>query len=63
MNIMLKRITHFFRESYEECKRVSWPTRQETVRYTLFIIGFSIALALFLGLLDFIFSRGLETLL
>jgi len=63
MNIMLKRITHFFRESYEEFKRVSWPTRQETVRYTLFIIGFSIALALFLGLLDFIFSRGLETLL
>ncbi|OGG37733.1 preprotein translocase subunit SecE [Candidatus Jorgensenbacteria bacterium GWA1_54_12] len=60
---MLKRITHFFRESYEEFKRVSWPTRQETVRYTLFIIGFSIALALFLGLLDFIFSRGLETLL
>ena len=63
MNIMLKRITHFFRESYEEFKRVSWPTRQETVRYTLFIIGFSIVLALFLGLLDFIFSRGLETLL
>ncbi len=60
---MLKRIAHFFRESYEEFKRVSWPTRQETIRYTLFIIGFSIALALFLGLLDFIFSRSLETLL
>lgn len=60
---MLQRAKTFLRESYEELKRVSWPTRQETIRYTLFIIGFSVALALFLGLLDFMFSRGLETIL
>jgi preprotein translocase subunit SecE len=39
---------------------VNWPTRQETTRYTIFVIGFSLATAVFLGLLDFIFLQGLE---
>jgi len=37
-------------------KKVNWPTRQETMQYTLIVIGLSVAVALYLGGLDFLFS-------
>lgn len=52
----------FLKESLREFKRVNWPTRRETMRYTLFVIGFSVSVALFLGFLDFVFSRVIERL-
>ena len=56
--------THtFLKESLREFKRVNWPTRRETMRYTLFVIGFSVSVALFLGFLDFVFSRVIERLI
>ncbi|MBI4033997.1 MAG: preprotein translocase subunit SecE [Candidatus Brennerbacteria bacterium] len=59
---MFGRIKSFFEESRRELKRVNWPSRKETVRYTLFVIGFSVVVAAFLGLLDFIFIQLLERL-
>ena len=60
---MIGRLRNFFEESRREFKRVNWPSRQETVRYTLFVIVFSVVLAVFLGLLDFAFLKGLEDLI
>lgn len=37
-------------------KKVTWPTRQDTIRYTLIVIGVSLGVAIFLGGLDFLFS-------
>jgi preprotein translocase subunit SecE len=59
---MVNKIKTFFESSRRELKRVNWPTRKETVRYTLFVVGFSLAVAAFLGLLDFIFIQVLEGL-
>lgn len=59
---MIGKIKLFFEDSRRELKRVNWPSRKETVRYTVFVIGFSIAVAAFLGLLDFIFIQLLERL-
>jgi len=55
MNIF-SRIGRFFKEVRLELKKVTWPSRQETINYTLMVIGISLAVALFLGLLDFLFS-------
>jgi len=52
---MFTKIKNFLQEAKQEFKRINWPTRQETTRYTLFVIGFSLAMAVFLGLFDFIF--------
>jgi len=52
----------YFSESYKELRKVNWPTRQETVRLTLTVIGFSLAVAAFLGLLDMLFTFGLQWL-
>ncbi len=57
------KIKAYFVESYHELKRVNWPTRQETMQLTLVVISFSLAVAVFLGLLDIGFSRGLGALI
>jgi preprotein translocase subunit SecE len=59
----IERMRTFWQESRQEFKRVNWPTREETVRYTMFVIGFSIVLSLFLGILDFAFVKALEQLI
>ena len=56
----MSRIITFLQESKQELKRVNWPTKDETKRYTLFVILFSLAFALFLGILDYGFLRTLE---
>jgi len=57
---MFTKIKIFLQESRQEFKRVNWPTRKETTRYTLFVIGLSIALSIFLGVIDFIFVQVLK---
>lgn len=53
---MTEKIKTFLTETRQELKKVNWPTRKETTRYATFIIVFSLAVAAFLGILDFIFS-------
>jgi len=57
------KIISYIRSSYIELKKVTWPTPKETRTYTLLVIGISVAVAAFLGLLDFIFTIGLEKLI
>jgi preprotein translocase subunit SecE len=52
---MFNRIKNFLQEARQEFKRINWPTRQEATRYTMFVVIFSLGMAVFLGLLDFIF--------
>ena len=59
MNIFDK-LVKFLKEVRQELKKVSWPSRQETVKYTLIVIGVSLAVAVFLGGLDFLFAWTLE---
>ncbi len=50
------KIIVFLKEVKTEMKKVNWPTRQETIRYTLIVIGVSVVVAAFLGSLDLIFT-------
>lgn len=50
----------FLLESREEFRRVNWPTRREAVRMVFVVVGISAAVAVFLGLMDFIFISLLE---
>jgi preprotein translocase subunit SecE len=59
----VNKIITYIKASIEEMKKVAWPTRKETYNYTLLVIFISVGVALFLGVLDIIFSRGLEYLL
>ena len=50
----------YINETKTELKHVKWPTRSQTIFYTLIVIALSVFIAYFLGLFDFIFSKGLE---
>jgi len=56
----MNKIITFLKESKEELKKVSWPTRKKTIRYTIIVIQVSLAVAFFLGVLDLIFSALIE---
>ncbi|KKR91765.1 MAG: Preprotein translocase, SecE subunit [Parcubacteria group bacterium GW2011_GWC2_42_12] len=59
----VNKIIEYLKASIEEMKKVAWPTKKETYNYTLLVIFISLGVALFLGLLDIIFSKGLEYLI
>ncbi len=58
---MPERIVTFFKESRIELKKVRWPTREETIRYTIAVIAASAALAVYLGAIDYILQLILNT--
>ena len=47
-----KRFLAYARESYEETKRVVWPSRKETMTTTGIVFGFVVLMALFLFVVD-----------
>ena len=47
-----KRFLAYASESYEETKRVVWPSRKETVSTTGIVFGFVVIMAIFLFLVD-----------
>jgi preprotein translocase subunit SecE len=59
----MNKLTTYLKDSMEEMKKVTWPTKKETYNYTLLIIGISLVMALFLGLLDQVFSMGIQAIL
>jgi len=50
----------FLRETYDEIKKVVWPTRNEVIRLTLVVITISILTGLYIGGLDYIFTKITE---
>ena len=58
---MFSRIKHFFKESALELRHVNWPTRREALRLTGIVIGISLALAIFLGSCDYLFTYLIKT--
>ncbi|MBI4117074.1 MAG: preprotein translocase subunit SecE [Parcubacteria group bacterium] len=57
------RIGEFLKDVKVELRKVSWPSRQETIKLTGVVILISVILAAFLGLLDFGFITLLNRLL
>jgi preprotein translocase subunit SecE len=53
-------IINFLKEVLIESRKVNWPGSKEVLRYTLIVIAISVALAVFLGGVDFVFTRLLN---
>jgi preprotein translocase subunit SecE len=54
---LFARIGKWFRELKSECRKIVWPTREQTTNNTLVIIG------IFIWVLDIVFGLGVQTLL
>jgi len=58
--VFFDKILRFLKEVWLEIKKVNWPTGKEIFKNTLIVIGVSLALAIFLGGIDFIFTTLLN---
>jgi len=63
LKFMVNRLTTYLKDSVEELKKVTWPTKKETTNYTLMVIGVSLVVSVFLFILDKLFSYGLSVLI
>ena len=53
----------FVGEAAAELRRVTWPTRQETIRLSVMVISVAVVVGMFLGAIDLVFSRLFDGLL
>jgi preprotein translocase SecE subunit len=56
-------ITEYIKSSYEEVKKVAWPTKKESMRLTTYVIGVSLAVGLFVTVFDYLFKQLLTVIL
>lgn len=47
----------YLKEVVHELKKVSWPSRQQTINKSLLVLAVSAILAIYLGGLDFVFQQ------
>ncbi len=60
---VITRTRDYFQGAFGEMKKVTWPTKKQTIQYGVFVIAMSISLMVFLGTLDYIFSIGVTQLI
>ena len=60
---MIENIQKFVGEVLAEMKKVSWTTRRELVDSTLIVILSSFMLGIFVGVIDFAFSKGVAVII
>jgi len=56
---LIKNTVTYLRESIGELKKVTWPTKNQTINYTIAVIAMSLGVAIFFAILDYIFNIGL----
>jgi preprotein translocase subunit SecE len=54
-------ISTYLKETKTELTHVSWPTRRQSILFTVLVIVVSLVTAFFLGFFDFLFSKILSS--
>ena len=55
-------IGQYLKETQGELRHVAWPTRAQTIVYTILVALISVGIALYLGFFDYLFTTGLKRL-
>ena len=56
-------LTHFFKETWGELIKVTWPTQQDVVNFTVVVIIAVFIIAFYLGLIDVMLTRGINLII
>lgn len=56
----MNKIIQFFKDSYAELSKVVWPSKEDVISSTKVVVISTIAMALVLGLIDFLLVAGIE---
>lgn len=54
------KIVDYVKETRNELRHVSWPTRKQAVVFTIVVIAISLVVSVFLGFFDYLFSLILK---
>lgn len=57
------KVIKFIKQTIDELKKIQWPSRKETIRLTVYVIGVSIAAGLMITLFDYLFKLLLTFIL
>ena len=60
---MVKNTVQFIRETQQELKKVSWPSREELVGSTVVVVVTTFIMAAFIGSVDFVLSIVMRLLI
>lgn len=61
--VVFEQLKNYVLESYGEMKKVTWPTKKQTINYSILVIGLSVGLAVFFAVLDYGLGRLVTTVL
>jgi preprotein translocase subunit SecE len=59
----VKNVLNYLGEVRGELKKVVWPKKQEVTKLTLIVVLISVIIGLYVGILDFAFTKLLELLI
>ena len=60
---IIERVKEYFIDTRGELRKVTWPTRQQTINLTLIVLAVTVAMAIFLGGVDWIFANLIRLIL
>ena len=58
----MNKVSSFLKEVQIELKKVTWPTRQQATRLTALVVGISLVVGLYVGMLDYVLTKVVEVI-
>jgi preprotein translocase subunit SecE len=58
----VSRIQRFVQDSWQELKKVNWPTPQQARNLTIVVLAVSVAVSLYIGFFDLVFGMVATTI-
>jgi preprotein translocase subunit SecE len=59
----LRTLREFFEQSKVEIKKVTWPSKKETIATSIAVVVMTIVMAVYLGLVDVVLAKIIEAIL
>lgn len=57
-----EKFMEFLRQVWGELKKVVWPSRKDTIKYSVIVIAFSLGVAFYLGAVDYGLLKVFQTI-
>ncbi len=59
----MQAIKNYIQNAIQELNHVTWPTKAQTIRISIIVIGFIVVFAIILGFVDFGFTQFFKSIL
>jgi len=59
----INKITQYFTDSFQELRKVTWPTKNQAIKLTAIVLGFCVFMAIVIGVIDGVFNWGYKYLI